>query len=138
MFEPIKFDDDYPAIPLRPTYGQLSAELSTLREQLERMKKVLDFYGIEIFENGDTQYKPSSMKKFRRAQHNKEMDELREQLRLTNEMLAAAVEIKFANYRYVEQPCDQPPGVQCWHDEDHNLYDSALEYYVAAIREQQG
>jgi hypothetical protein len=77
-------------VELAEAFAQtLTAEIAELREQSQKLKDILDSFGIEIFENGDYQFKPSSMAKFRKAQHIEEMDELREQLRQWDEMLAA-------------------------------------------------
>jgi hypothetical protein len=46
-------------------------------------------------------------------------------------MLADTGSMTFNGGQTIDQPCAQPPGSQCWHDYDHNLYDTALEAYEA-------
>lgn len=57
--------------------------------------------------------------------------ELRAEVEQLKAMLAETFEMVFKNGRTIKQPCSQPEGKQCWHDEDEHLYDSALEAFIA-------
>jgi len=50
---------------------------------------------------------------------------------LYERLLAKAEWIQFDNGKSISQPCDQPEGSQCWHDQDENLYDTALLAFAA-------
>lgn len=60
-------------------------------------------------------------------------DELREKLERYERMIASAEWIEFGRGRRIAQPCDQPAGKQCWHDENENLFNTALEAFESLV-----
>ena len=52
-----------------------------------------------------------------------------EELDMYRRIIADVDWVVFKSGRRLEQPCDQPEGTQCWHTEDHRLFDSIIEAY---------
>lgn len=58
----------------------LENQLTEAQKENARLKDALDFFGIEILDNGSTRFTPSKMKKFRQAQRDEEFEVLQNQL----------------------------------------------------------
>ncbi|HEX8567718.1 MAG TPA: hypothetical protein VF648_18915 [Pyrinomonadaceae bacterium] len=81
------------------TAENVPARIERLENRIKELTDALDFYGIQVLNDGSTMFKPSVMKRWRKAENDTLTDEVTNRLhRLSSAILGGASDEVIRNY----------------------------------------